>query len=195
MNNFLLRLRHMQLTFTDQWLAGITLLSFLNPSSYLNIKPYDVIRLITLHKINLTLQKQYHNCKMANVIPIDRNNPADLLRSCINSINKSIMFHSVDIIVQSGHLRRLHKTYDKVFDFVHRIINGNVIAVPENTPGGWDTDDWLALSLAQATTSFCFTNNLQDPDEIDNFINNLYDEARSWVCSQSTWYPDEDIGY
>ena len=55
---------------------------------------------------------------MANVIPIDRKNPADLLRSCINSINKSIMFHSVDIIVQSGHLRRLHKTYDKVFDFV-----------------------------------------------------------------------------
>ena len=58
---------------------------------------------------------------MANVIPFDRNNPSVLLRSCINSINKSIMLHSEDIIEQSSHLRRLYKTYDKVFDFVHRL--------------------------------------------------------------------------
>ena len=53
-----------------------------------------------------------------------------LLRQCIDSINKSIMLDSVDMINQSGHLRRLYETYDKVFDYIFQIISGNDIMVP-----------------------------------------------------------------
>ena len=132
---------------------------------------------------------------MAHVIPFDRHNPVNLLRSSIDSINKSIMFYSVDIIKQSGHLKRLYEIYDKVFDFVFLIINGMIIEVPEVLPGGWEIEDWLAFSLAQTAISFCFTNNVHDHNRIYTFLNHLYNEARSWVGMQCTWYPEEDIGY
>ena len=79
-----------------------------------------------------------------------------LLRQCIDSINKSIMLDSVDMINQSGHLRRLYETYDKVFDYVFQIISGNAIMVPEIFPGGLDTDYWITMSLAQDTMSHSF---------------------------------------
>ena len=81
---------------------------------------------------------------MSTVIPKDHLDSAELSRQCIDSINKSIMLDSVNMIAQSGHLKRLYETYNKVFDYIFYTTNSDDLQLPKTFPGGLDTDDWLA---------------------------------------------------